>query len=77
MKTQSFQLRGEFIELDRLLKVEGVCSSGGEAKMLVAAGSVRVDGVVELRRSRKVRAGQRVETAAIRIDVLAAAPGPQ
>lgn len=69
MDQRQFKLREEFIELSNLLKVEGVCSSGGEAKMLVAAGKVRVDGEVELRRGRKLRSGQRVETDTIRIDV--------
>ena len=69
MKTLQFQMRGEFIELHKLLKIEGVCASGGEAKMLVASGSVRVDGAVELRKACKIRAGQIVETGAVRIAV--------
>ena len=73
MQNRKFQLRGEFIELDHLLKIEGVSSSGGEAKMLVAAGKVKVNGAVELRKSCKIRAGQRVETGEVQIDVLAAA----
>lgn len=76
MKTTQFQLRTEFIELHNLLKVEGICASGGEAKMLVASGSVLVDGVVELRKACKIRAGQSVQTAAVRINVLPAAPTP-
>jgi ribosome-associated protein len=73
MQTRQFQLRDEFIELDNLLKVQGVCTSGGEAKLLVTSGKVRVDGAVELRKSCKIRAGQVVETADVRITVLAAA----
>ena len=72
MQTHQFQLRGEFIELHKLLKIEGVCASGGEAKMLVASGEVRVNGAVELRKACKIRAGQTVETGAVRIEVLAA-----
>ncbi len=72
MQTIQFQMRGEFIELHKLLKIEGVCASGGEAKMLVASGEVRVDGVVELRKACKIRAGQIVETGAVRIAVLGA-----
>ncbi|HUR28446.1 MAG TPA: RNA-binding S4 domain-containing protein [Planctomycetota bacterium] len=70
MDHRRFHLRDEFIELSNLLKLEGICSSGGEAKMLVAAGKVSVDGAVELRRGAKLRAGQRVETGEVRIDVL-------
>ncbi len=73
MQTRKFSLRDDFIELSNLLKVEGICSSGGEAKMLVVAGKVKVDGAVELRRACKIRAGQRVETGEVQIEILAAA----
>jgi ribosome-associated protein len=51
----------EFIELDNLLKVKGLCDSGGSAKTAIAEGRVTVDGHVELRRRCKLRAGQVVE----------------
>ena len=57
-----FQLDRDFIELNQLLKLAGLCDSGGAGKALVASGSVRVDGVVESRKTCKIRAGQRVET---------------
>lgn len=72
MQTRQFTLRDEFIELHNLLKFEGVCSSGGEAKALVASGHVLVDGVVELRKSCKIRAGQHVRIGDVSIDVRAA-----
>jgi ribosome-associated protein len=57
-----FKLEGkEFIELDNLLKVTGLCDSGGMAKTVIAKGCVTVDGHVELRRRCKLRAGQVVE----------------
>ncbi len=49
-----------FIELHNLLKVTGLCASGGEAKAVIAAGSVAVDGSVELRKRCKIRSGQSV-----------------
>lgn len=49
------------IDLCDLLKVAGLCESGGEGKHLVAEGLVKVDGVVELRKRAKIRAGQMVE----------------
>lgn len=56
---EHFDLAGhDFIELHSLLKVTGLCSSGGEAKQQIAAGLVRVDGAVELRKRCKVRSGQ-------------------
>lgn len=57
-----FDLAGhDFIELHSLLKVTGLCESGGMAKLLVADGLVRVDGVAETRKRCKIRAGQLVE----------------
>jgi len=54
-----FKLEGkEFIELDNLLKVTGLCASGGVAKTVIAEGRVTVDGHVELRRRCKLRTGQ-------------------
>ena len=57
-----FELKGEFIPLDALLKAVGLASSGGEAKAMVAAGNVQVDGKLELRKRCKIRAGQLVST---------------
>jgi len=51
----------EFIELNNLLKVMGLCDSGGIAKTVIADGHVRVNGNVELRKRYKVRKGQLVE----------------
>lgn len=57
-----FKLDGrEFIELNNLLKVTGLCDSGGSAKTVIAEGRVTVDGHVELRRRCKLRTGQVVE----------------
>jgi len=44
VETLEFQLRGEFIELNQLLKLSGVCDSGGAGKALVTEGLVKVDG---------------------------------
>lgn len=55
------ELRGEYIELNQLLKLAGICDSGGQGKQLVAEGRVKVDGQVELRKTNKIRAGQVVE----------------
>lgn len=71
--TIEFRIAGEFITLDNLLKVTGVASSGGAAKALAAAGAVKVNGQVELRKTCKIRPGQLVETADARIRVLAPA----
>lgn len=59
---EEFKLEGnEFIELNNLLKVMGLCESGGMAKAVIAEGRVKVDGNVELRKRCKIRKGQIVE----------------
>jgi ribosome-associated protein len=71
MTVTEFVLRGEFIALDDLLKVTGLASSGGSAKALIVAGQVKLDGSIELRKTKKVRAGQIVEFGTDRIKVKA------
>ncbi len=66
-----FELDRDHIELNQLLKLSGVCDSGGAGKHLVASGAVRVDGAVELRKTCKIRSGQRVEVGDATIDVIA------
>ena len=56
----AFDLRGDHITLDALLKAAGLASSGGEAKALIQQGGVLVNGEVDLRRGRKLRAGDEV-----------------
>lgn len=50
-------LRDEFIALNVLLKLLGLVSSGGSAKILIATGAVSVDGQPETRVRRKLRPG--------------------
>ena len=71
MAIHHFQLRGEFIELNLLLKLLGLASSGGAAKALVAEGTVAVDGEIETRTRRKLRAGQVVRLADEEIHIVA------
>ncbi|MBE0618414.1 MAG: RNA-binding S4 domain-containing protein [Proteobacteria bacterium] len=53
-------IRTEFIRLDQFLKLADAVSGGGEAKVRVQAGEVRVNGQVETRRGRKLRPGDEV-----------------
>lgn len=71
MEAIVIELRGEHIELNQLLKLAGICDSGGQGKLLVAEGRVKVDGQVELRKTNKIRAGQVVECGGARIAVVA------
>ena len=72
MQAITFELDREFVELNQLLKLSGLCDSGGAGKMLVASGAVSVDGVVELRKTCKIRDGQvvRVGDAEIRVTAI-------
>jgi len=71
MKRIAFELRGEFITLDNLLKATGLAGSGGAAKAMVADGLVQVDGRDELRKTCKIRAGQVVGVHGARVQVVA------
>ena len=62
----------DFIELHQLLKLIGLCESGGAGKQLVASGAVLVDGQREERKTAKIRAGQVVRVDDIEIRVVAA-----
>jgi len=75
MNLIDFELRGEHITLDALLKATGLAPSGGGAKMMVAEGKVQVDGRDELRKTCKIRSGQVVSVAGARIKVAAARDG--
>lgn len=60
MQQLEFTLNGEFVELKQLLKMAGLCDSGGAGKQIVASGVVMADGCQELRKTAKIRAGQTV-----------------
>jgi ribosome-associated protein len=50
-------IRGDVIRLGQLLKLAGLADSGGDARAVVEAGRVTVNGEVETRRGRQLRAG--------------------
>lgn len=58
------------VELAALLKWAKVVGSGGEAKRLIQEGQVRVNGVVERHRSRRLVSGDRVEVGADTVEVV-------
>jgi len=59
----------DHVELNQLLKLTGLCDSGGAGKAIVASGAVAVDGVVELRKTCKIRVGQVVSLDDVEIRV--------
>lgn len=56
-----FELSGEFIELDKLLKAARICGTGGEARIMIREGLVTVDGHPESRLRCKIRRGMTVD----------------
>jgi ribosome-associated protein len=54
-------LRGDHITLAQALKAAGLAGSGGQAKSLVRAGQVRVNGTTVLQPGRKLRAGDQFQ----------------
>ena len=60
METVSITLKDEYIKLGQALKAAGAVSSGVEAKDVISEGKVRVNGEVDLRRGKKLYAGDTV-----------------
>ncbi len=55
------KISSEFIKLDQLLKFANIVSSGGEAKLVISEGMVKLNGEVETRRGKKIHPGDEVE----------------
>lgn len=70
LQMEEFKLKNcDFINLNSLLKVTGLCDSGGHANVMITAGRVKVDGMVELRKRCKIRTCQVVEYAGNQVRV--------
>lgn len=63
------EIRREPVELYKLLKFEGMVSSGGQAKMAIAEGLVTVNGATETRKRRKIVSGDIVGFAGDRMRI--------
>lgn len=61
MEIEKIAIKTEFIKLDSLLKFANILPTGGEAKMAIQQGAVKVNGEVCTQRGRKLRPGDRVE----------------
>ena len=64
------ELETEFVELYKILKFEGLSESGGNAKQAIADGLVSVNGAVETRKRKKIRAGDQIDFIDHHIDVI-------
>ena len=55
------ELKCEPVELHKILKFEGMVSSGGVAKLAIDSGDVLVNGEIETRKRKKIYAGDIIE----------------
>ncbi|ADG80899.1 RNA-binding S4 domain-containing protein [Thermincola ferriacetica] len=55
MQVKNIFIETETIKLDQFLKWATIVSTGGEAKNMIAGGSIKVNGEIELRRGRQLR----------------------
>ncbi len=65
-----FELKDEYIELFKLIKVMDLVDSGAQAKFLIADGYVKRNGEVELRKRAKIVKGDTIEVAEATIEVI-------
>ena len=61
MQTETIKIETPFIRLDALLKFAGAVETGGEAKLLIQNGEVKVNGEVCTMRGKKLCPGDRAE----------------
>ena len=66
---QTFELSEDYIQLNNLLKIEGIALTGGEAKLMIQDGLVRVNGEVASEIRKKLRKGDVVEFENERIEI--------
>jgi ribosome-associated protein len=59
---REIEIRDEAIRLGQLLKLAGIADAGSDARILLEAGDVRVNGELETRRGRQLRPGDVVST---------------
>ena len=69
---EKIEIKSEFIKLDSFLKFSGLCETGGEAKLCVEDGLVRVNGEVCTQRGKKLRPGDTVELDGTALEVAGA-----
>ena len=74
VQTEQIKITTEFIKLQQLLKFSGVADIGSEAKDMIAAGIVKVNGEVCTMRGKKLRPGDTAEITAediiLRLEVI-------
>lgn len=68
-KEREVEVLIEPVELYKILKFEGMVSSGGEAKSVIADRQVLVNGKVETRKRKKIVSGDTIEFADVKIRI--------
>ena len=58
---ETFKIKGEYIQLNQLIKAMGWCENGAQANVLIDEGLVKVNGVVEHRKRNKLIIGSFIE----------------
>lgn len=77
MEKRSVQIKISPVELYKILKFENIAASGGEAKYLIADGCVKVNGVIETRKRKKIHPGDTIEMDGIFIEINLLDTGPE
>ena len=67
---KEFELKGEYIELFKLLKITNVAATGGHGKIMIEEGEVVLNGEVEYRKRAKIRTGNIIECEGVRIKIV-------
>jgi ribosome-associated protein len=70
MREETIKISTEFIKLEALLKFAGVVETGGEGKVLIQAGGVRVNGEACTMRGKKIRLGDTVTLGDVKLTAL-------
>ena len=64
------KIKTEWIKLDQLLKLANIAGSGGHAKILIQEGQVKVNGLAEYQRGKKIKPGDVVEVEDTKFKIL-------
>ena len=70
MSKEKIKAEGEYIKLQDLLKLSGLCETGGHAKVVIQNGDVKVNGEVCLMRGKKLRTGDTAEFDGKEVEVI-------
>ena len=58
---EEIKIESEYIKLDQFLKLCGLVQTGGQAKMMIGDGLVKVNGEVSTQRGKKIRINDKIE----------------